>query len=143
MNTNDKKDEKKAVELLIEKYYHCFNKGDIEGMMSCLHADFIHDVNEGKRKGGHDTFRNFLNHMNECYKEELKDMYIMVHNNCSRASCEFVVHGEYLKTDGALPPAKHQKYVIPAGTFFEIKDGKILRVTTYYNLNNWIEQVSV
>jgi hypothetical protein len=31
--------------------------------------------------------------------------------------------------------------VLPAGAFFELKDGKISRVTNYYNLNDWIAQV--
>jgi hypothetical protein len=31
--------------------------------------------------------------------------------------------------------------VLPAGSFFEISDGRISRVTTYYNLRNWIRQV--
>ena len=29
-----------------------------------------------------------------------------------------------------------------AGTFFAVSDGKIARVTTYYNLTDWIIQVS-
>ena len=44
----------------------------------------------------------------------------------------------YLNTDEDLPPAKGQTYVLPAGTFFAIRDGKIARVTTYYNLTDWI-----
>jgi hypothetical protein len=32
--------------------------------------------------------------------------------------------------------------VLNAGGFFTLKDGKITRVTTYYNLNDWIAQVS-
>lgn len=127
---------------LIQKYYDSFNQGNMAGMFSCLHPDFVHDVNEGKRQGGLVEFTKFMDHMNTCYKEELKDIYIMPHVSGKRASAEFVVHGTYLKTDGKLPEAKNQKYVIPAGTFFEIKDDKILRVTTYYNLNDWIKQVS-
>ncbi|NBQ49676.1 MAG: isopropylmalate/homocitrate/citramalate synthase, partial [Marivivens sp.] len=30
----------------------------------------------------------------------------------------------------------------PAGSFMTLKDGKICRVTTYYNLADWIRQVS-
>ena len=55
---------------------------------------------------------------------------------------EFIVHGRYKETDAGLPPARGQSYVLPAGAFFEISDGKILRVTTRYNLKDWIAQVS-
>ncbi len=57
-------------------------------------------------------------------------------------AAEFIVHGNYLKTDPGLPEAKGQTYILPAGAFFDIRDGKIARVTTFYNLNDWIAQVS-
>ena len=44
-------------------------------------------------------------------------------------------------TDEGLPEARGQRYVLPAGAFFEIRDGKVARVTNYYNLNDWIAQV--
>ena len=56
-------------------------------------------------------------------------------------AAEFVVNGTYLKTDGALPEAKGQTYVLPAGSFFTLTDGRISRVTTYYNLADWLRQV--
>jgi hypothetical protein len=31
--------------------------------------------------------------------------------------------------------------VLPAGAFFEIADGKLTRISNYYNLNDWIAQV--
>lgn len=132
-----------AVQSVIEKYYKSFNEGHVDGMVSCLHKDFVHDVNEGARNNGLEKFKKFLDHMNTCYKEELKDIHIMVNNNGDHAAAEFFVHGEYLETDTGLPAAHGQKYVIKAGTFFEIQDQKIKRVTTYYNLKEWIRQVSV
>ncbi len=127
---------------LISNYYEAFNRQDVDGMIACLHPDFIHDINEGKRQNGLDSFRDFMAHMNECYYEQLKDIYVMVHRSKERAAAEFVVHGVYLKTDGTLPVANKQRYILNAGTFFSLKEEKILRVTTYYNLNEWIKQVS-
>ena len=59
----------------------------------------------------------------------------------SRAAAEFIVSGTYLDNDEGLPEAKGQTYKLPAGSFFEIRDGKIARITTYYNLTDWISQV--
>ena len=59
-----------------------------------------------------------------------------------RAAAEFVVLGEYLVTDEGLPEAKGQKYRLPAGAFFDIRDGKVARITNYYNLEDWIAQVN-
>jgi steroid delta-isomerase-like uncharacterized protein len=69
-------------------------------------------------------------------------MVIMANAEGTRGAAEFVVHGQYLKTDPGLPEARGQRYVLPAGGFFTLKDGKITRVSTYYNMNDWIRQVS-
>ena len=45
-------------------------------------------------------------------------------------------------TTKGLPPARGQKYVLPGGAFFDIRGGKISRVSNYYNLQDWIDQVS-
>jgi len=59
----------------------------------------------------------------------------------TRAAAEFMVHGEYLRTDPGLPAAHGQRYVLAAGAFFEIRDGLIARVTNYYNLAEWLRQI--
>jgi steroid delta-isomerase-like uncharacterized protein len=55
---------------------------------------------------------------------------------------EFTVNGIYKKGEEGLPAAHGQSYVLPAAAFLEVKDGKIARVTTYYNLPLWISLVS-
>lgn len=127
---------------LIREYYAAFNSGNSEGMIAFLSEDVIHDVNQGERRQGKDKFRAFNGRMDHHYKEELKDIVVMVSRDGARASAEFNVHGKYLNTDEGLPDAKGQTYVLPAGTFFALKDSKITRVTTYYNLTEWILQVS-
>lgn len=128
-------------EATITAYYAAFNAGNIAGMLDTLHEDFAHHVNEGATRLGKEAFAEFCAHMSETYKEELRDMVVMANDAGTRGAAEFVVHGRYLKTDPGLPEARGQRYVLPAGGFFTLKDGKITRVTTYYNLNDWIAQV--
>ena len=127
---------------LIENYYAAFNKGDMDTFLSLLTDDVVHDINQGKRDMGKDAFTKFMSGMNVSYKEQLVDMVIMASADGTRASAEFVVLGEYLQTDEGLPLAQGQKYNLPAGAFFDIRDNKVARVTNYYNLQDWIEQVS-
>ncbi len=127
----------------IKHYYDCFNRQDWEGMLSDLHPDVRHDINQGGTEVGLDAYRKFLSHMDACYQETLEDMVFMADASGNRFACEFTVNGIYKKTDGNLPPAHGQKYVLPAGAFLEVRDGKIYRVTTYYNLPDWIKMVSV
>ena len=127
---------------LIERYYNAFNQGDSEGMLACLTQDVIHDVNQGGRREGIAQFKAFNARMEHHYKEQLEDISVMVNDDGTRAAAEFNVNGTYLNTDSGLPDANGQTYRLPAGTFFAIRDGKIARVTTYYNLTDWITQVA-
>jgi steroid delta-isomerase-like uncharacterized protein len=124
--------------LLIENYYAAFNSGDMTAFLNLLTDDVIHDINQGRREIGKDAFTQFMACMNTNYKEQV----IMATADGKRAAAEFVVLGEYLHTDDGLPPAQGQKYRLPAGAFFEIRDNKVARVTNYYNLQDWINQVS-
>ncbi len=127
---------------LIEQYYAAFNSADMETFLSLLTDDVTHDINQGKREIGKDAFSRFMACMNFNYKEQLVDMVIMATPDGSRAAAEFVVLGKYLKSDEGLPAANGQEYKLPAGAFFEIRENKVARITNYYNLEDWIAQVS-
>ncbi|NPD16874.1 SnoaL-like domain-containing protein [Xinfangfangia sp. D13-10-4-6] len=127
---------------LIETYYQAFNALNPAGMTALVSDDIEHRVNEGGIRRGREKFAEFGSHMGVSYHEELKDIVIFVNEDGSRAAAEFTVHGKYLQTDPGLPEAKGQTYILPAGSFFDIKGGQITRVTTFYNLNDWIAQVS-
>jgi steroid delta-isomerase-like uncharacterized protein len=127
---------------LIARYYAAFNAGDATGMLDCVTDDVEHRVNEGGIRRGREKFAEFCSHMGVSYREELRDIEIFSNGDGSRAAAEFTVHGTYLQTDPGLPEAKGQTYILPAGAFFDVRGGKIARVTVFYNLNDWIAQVS-
>lgn len=126
----------------IHAYFDAFNAGDTAGMLACLAEDVAHHVNEGKVRSGKAAFAEFCDHMSRCYRENLTDMVIFTSPDGTRAAAEFIVNGTYLETDPGLPQAKGQTYRLPAGSFFSLADGKITRVVTYYNLADWVAQVS-
>ena len=127
---------------LIQRYYAAFNAGDWEAMLACLTDDVAHDLNQGGREHGREAFRAFLARMNRCYAERLEKIEVMAAADGTRAAAEYEVHGSYLADDQDLPPAHGQRYVLPGGAFFDLRDGRISRVTNYYNLADWIAQVS-
>jgi steroid delta-isomerase-like uncharacterized protein len=126
---------------LIRRYYAAFNAGDMDTFLSLLTDDVVHDINQGVRETGKAAFVTFMERMNRHYRERLEDIVIMASADGMRAAAEFTVLGEYLSTDEGLPPARGQTYRLPAGAFFEIRAGKVARVTNYYNLQDWINQV--
>ena len=131
----------RATELVLT-YYAAFNRGDWEGMLALLTDDVTHDLNQGNRETGREAFATFLSRMEASYREQLRDIVVLATLDGQRAAAEYVVHGEYHSTDEGLPPASGQKYVLPGGAFFEIRDDRIARVTNYYNLQDWIAQVN-
>ena len=127
---------------LIQRYYDAFNRGDWEAMLDCLTDDVAHDLNQGGREHGREAFRAFLARMNRSYREQLQKIVVMASADGLRAAAEYEVHGSYLADDEGLPPAHGQRYVLPGGAFFDIRDRRISRVSNYYNLADWIAQVS-
>jgi steroid delta-isomerase-like uncharacterized protein len=127
---------------IISAYFAAFNAGDTDAMLDLLAEDVAHHVNEGKIRRGKALFAEFNAHMTRCYRENLTDLVVFASEDGSRAAAEFVVNGTYLATDDGLPEARGQSYVLPAGSFFSLDGGKITRVTTYYNLADWLAQVS-
>ncbi len=128
------------VDQLMRDYVDAFNRHDAEGMLATLHDEVLHEVNESDAQIGVDAFRAFKAHMDECYREQLKEVVYFATGD--RGAIEFICEGEYLKQDGGLPEAHGQKYAIRAAAFFEVRDGKLGRVTSFYNLRDWIEAVS-
>ncbi len=126
----------------VEAYFAAFNAGDTEGMLACLADDVAHHVNEGQVRRGKALFAEFCAHMSRCYQEELTDMVVFEAEGGTRAAAEYIVNGTYLATDSGLPEATGQSYRLPAGSFFSLEGDKITRVVTYYNLADWVAQVS-
>lgn len=126
---------------LLRTYYAAFNRADWSGFLALLADDVIHDLNQGAREVGREAFARFMDRMNRCYSEQIADIEIMVSTCGMRAAVEFTVLGKYLHTDEGLPEASGQTYRLPGGAFFEIRDGRVARVTNYYNLQDWLRQV--
>ena len=133
---------REAAEALAKAYYAAFNAGDRAAMCALLAADVAHDVNQGGRRTGLPAFRAFMAQMDAAYEERLEELVVMADASGRRAAAEFVVAGRYLRSEPGLPEARGQEYRLPAGAFLEITGGRITRVTTYYNLQDWIAQVS-
>lgn len=125
----------------IRRYFEAFNAGDVDAMLDCVTEDVAHHVNEGEVRVGRARFAEFCAHMARCYDETLTELVLFEAEGGTRAAAEYMVNGAYLETDAGLPEARGQSYRLPAGSFFTLRDGKIARVTTYYNLADWMAQV--
>lgn len=126
---------------LIERYYAAFNAGDVEAFVACLTDDVVHDINQGGTEVGKEAFRDFMHRMNHHYHEQAVDVVLMADASGERAAAELIIEGVYRVTDEGLPEARGQHYRLPVGAFFTLRAGKVARITNYYNLQAWIDQV--
>lgn len=131
-----------ATEKLIKTYYNNFNEHKWSEFLSMLTDDVLHEINHGEAQKGKDKFKAFMKVMDEHYSEQVENLVVFSDESGTRAAAEFNIRGKYLKTQEGLPQAKGQPYFIRVGAFFEITSGKVSRVTNYYNLPDWINQVS-
>lgn len=127
---------------IVQAYYDAFNARNWNEMLVLVDENIKHEPNQGTPRIGKKLFTDFMQHMDESYSETLKDIVLFSSATKGRIAAEFVVHGTYKKTEEGLPPAHGQSYILPAAAFLEVQNGKITRVTTYYNLELWIELVS-
>jgi len=127
---------------VLQRYFEAFNAGDVEGMLAQVTEDLAHHVNEGEIRTGKEAFAVFCAHMQRCYDEKLTEMVLFSAEGGTRGAAEFMVNGTYLQTDPGLPEARGQTYRLPGASLMTLREGKIARVTTYYNLADWLRQVS-
>ena len=127
---------------LVRGYYSAFNNKDWAGMLALVHDDVVHFPNQGVVRIGKEALSDFILKSAGAYNEFLTDMEVMTGETQTRLAAEFVVNGTYINGEPGFPQANGQKYVLPGGAFMEMRDGKIGRITTYYNLKDWIDQVS-
>ena len=128
---------------IAKQYYTHFNQRNWQGMLALVHPEVRHEPNQADTRVGIEKFREFLKGMDEAYEETLTDMIFYTSANDFRIAVEFTVNGIYKKGDEGFPPAHGQRYKLPAAAFLEVKEGKISRVATYYNLPLWVKLVSV
>ena len=126
-------------EAAIRAYFDAFNAKEAEARLALLDEHVVHDVNEGPTETGREAFRAFIASMDAAFDERIEELCVMT--NGERGAAEFVVDGTYTATVEGLPEAENQPYRIPACAFFEVRDGLIKRVTSYYNLRAWIDAI--
>jgi steroid delta-isomerase-like uncharacterized protein len=127
---------------LVLRFCAAYSRGDAEGMLDCLAEDVVHDVNQGDREIGKAAFRAYIAQHMRSYREEWRDIVVMSIDDGTRAAAEFSVNGVYQSAAPGLPSAQGQRYALTAGVFFAINQGKIARITPYYNQHDRQAQIA-
>ncbi len=126
----------------VQAFFDAINASDFDALLDLLHEDVVHDINEADRQIGKPSFRVQLIQAKSAFDETLSDISIMIAENSARVAAEYTRRGTYTQTTNGLPPADGQAFSLQAGTFFEIEDGLITRVTNYFNKAELVRQLS-
>ena len=127
---------------LVLRFCAAYSRADWDGMVDCLAVDVVHEINQGERETGKAAFHAYIEQHGRTYREELRDIVVMSIDDGTRAAAEFSVHGVYQSAAPGLPAAQGQRYVLTAGVFFAVHQGKIVRVTPYYNQHDRLAQIA-
>jgi steroid delta-isomerase-like uncharacterized protein len=130
-----------TAEQIVRAYYAAFNAGDHAAFLDLLTEDVVHDINQGGREVGQAAFATFLRHMDRCYRERAEDLVVLTEPSGTRAAAEFTIHGVYVGSDEGFPEARGQTYVLPVCAAFTLRDGKVARISNFYNVNDWQKQI--
>lgn len=131
----------RSIEIVLA-FYTAFNRSDWAGMLALLADNVVHDMNQGPREVGKPAFAAYLQRVTTSYSEQLRDIVVMVAPDGHRAAAEYMAHGTYVADDVGMAPARGQRYVVPGGAFFDIRNNRIQRISNYFNEQEWISQVA-
>ncbi len=125
---------------MIADYFAAFNAGDVPGMLACLSDDVAHHVNEGQVRRGKEPFAAFCDHMSSCYRRRRStDMVLFEARGTARARrLNMWSTAPTSKRMTGCPRRGVRPTACPRARSSMSSDGKITRVTTYYNLADWI-----
>jgi len=131
----------RATELLLS-YHAAFNRADWDAVLALLTDDVVHDLEHGVREIGRDAFADHLECMQSSRSEQLRDVVVLVALDGDRAAAEYTVHGHPHRIDEGVPTVNGLAYVLHGGAFFEVREDRIARVTSYCNREAGLTQVS-
>lgn len=124
---------------IVAAYYAAYNKQDITGQIALMAPEFKHFQNSGKVEIGTDAYRKYTAAVYTEVKEEVYQIDYIVGQDPMQIAAQSRARGEYFQNPDIK--TQRQKYDIPLAEFFEVRDGKITKLSTYYNELEWENQV--
>ena len=133
---------RQATEHLIAAFVEAFNRADNAAVLALLYDDIAFDMGQGGREIGVEKFRWLIAAGAAHCKEQMADAVVLSSEDGMRGAVDFTSRGTYVATIEGMPKASGQRYALQAATLFEVDDGKITRLTSYRNMQEWIRQIS-
>lgn len=130
---------------LIKTYFESYNARQANTYFGTISSNVVNETNQGNAIVGLETFKVFMHAFMTSFDSRMSQIVLLVSDDGRYASASWVNTGTYVKSDPAITaiPAKNQKYTVHGANFFEVSDGKIARITTYYNAEEFAKQLNL
>lgn len=125
-------DQNAAIEL-VKAFLGALDNRDGTALAALLTEEIVHDTGHGERVIGRNAVRDGLIARALALDETHGDIVAMVSQDGGRAAAEVTLRGSHGQPVEGLPAPSGKRYSLPAGFFFEIEQGKLLRVTRLFD----------
>ena len=133
---------RQATEALITAYIDAANRNDNAAIIALMDDDVVFETGQGMRQIGTENLRFLLASKASHMKEQLADAVIMSSEDGSRGAAEFTWKGSYIASIDGFPKASGQRFSMQAAITFEVEDGKLVRISSYRDMKEWLRQIS-
>lgn len=115
---------------LLQQYFRAYNARDIEGLLALVHDRVVHDREAGQRQVGKQALARFLTLKHALYDEHVYALTLLISPDGERAAAEYQVLG-FARDRQRFAMDSEATYRVCAGTFFDIQDGLISRISSH------------
>lgn len=127
---------------LVQNYYDAIAAKDLSLFLELLTDDVVHEINQGLVEKGKALFKTFMEKQFSCGDQHIQNLIVFSSPDGKYATSRFTCSGKYTKSESGYPLATGQFWEIPVVSYFEIRENQFSHVAVYYNLADWINQVS-
>jgi len=127
---------------IVAQFIENYNEKQWRNLFNVLDKHVILEQNEIAVIQGIQAFDSFICKMTHAFDERLFDIHYYYSTTCaSKLSTQYQVEG-YYKNGNFKRPANNQHYSITRYSFFEISNGKITKISTFFNRKKMIDQIT-
>ena len=117
---------------LVLRYFDAINNQELDALSLLTSEDVLHDLQASDRRVGQQDLMEFFSQAYARCREHVFDIEVMVSVDGHRAAAEFTVLGIPLSGgEHGAAFGTGQTCRLHGGTFFEIRDDRIARISNY------------
>lgn len=121
---------------LVMRYYTAYNAENWQTCLSLLSPDVVHDHPKGRESGKLSFERSVFQAV--CCRLQFSNISICASQSGRQAAAKYTILHRYLNTAPEMIQGSIPSHHLQGRSFFDVKGGLIRRITTYFDLKEWM-----